>query len=144
MAGLMQQLAAWLQPQPEPIPEPASESPAWRVVGPVRRGQNCVLDGSGNGTIVFSVFSANHKFELDSVVVKAAGATPALYPQVTLYNGLNQQDARSQGASWLGGQVTFHGHIEMNNADDLTVGFTKGTAGTVLTAVIEGTNYLWR
>jgi len=116
----------------------------WQEIGPVRRGQTTTLDGSGNGSIIFSVFSANHKFELETVVVKAAGATPVLYPQVTLYNGINMQDARSQGASWLGGQVTFRGFIEMNNADDLTVGFAKGTPGTVMTAIIEGTNYLWR
>jgi len=118
--------------------------PDWHEIGPVRRGQTCKLDASGNGSIVFSVFSANHKFDLETVVVKASGATPALFPQVTLYNGINMQDARSSGASWLGGQVTFRGHIEMNNADDLTVGFAHGAAGTVLTAVIEGTNYLWR
>lgn len=118
--------------------------PEWREIGPVRRGQTCKLDSNGAGSIVFDVFSANHKWEIGSVVVKASGATPTLYPQVTLYNGLNMQDARSSGASWLGGQVTFHGLIEMNNADSLTVGFASGTAGTVLTAVVEGTNYLWR
>jgi hypothetical protein len=118
--------------------------PDWRYIGPVRRGQTCKLDASGNGSIIFGVFSANGKFELETVVVKAAGATPALFPQVTLYNGINMQDARTAGGSWLGGQVTFRGHIEMNNADDLTVGFAQGTAGTVLTAVIEGKNYLWR
>lgn len=118
--------------------------PSWHEIGPVRRGQRTTLDASGNGSIVFDVFSANHKFDLDSVVVKASGAQPALFPQVTLYNGINQQDARSQGASWVGGQVTFRGHIEMNNADSLTVGFSKGVAGMVVTAVIEGINYLWR
>jgi hypothetical protein len=118
--------------------------PKWIRIGPVRQGKRTTLDASGNGSIVFSVYSANSKFELQTVVVKAAGATPALFPQVTLYNGINQQDARSQGASWIGGQVTFTGHIEMNNADDLTVGFAKGTAGVVVTAIIEGVNYLWR
>lgn len=116
----------------------------WHLIGPVRRGQRTVLDSSGNGTIVFDVFSANHKFELEHVVVKAQGAQPALFPTVTLYNGLNQQDARSQGGSWVGGQVTFRGHIEMNNADSLTVGFVQGQPGTVMTAVIEGKNFLWR
>lgn len=116
----------------------------WRKVGPVRRGGKCTLDANGNGSIVLDVYSANSKFEIHSVVVKAAGAAPALFPQVTLYNGLNQTDQLSHGASWLGGQVTFHGHLEMNNADALTVGFAKGKAGTVMTAIIEGTNYLWR
>lgn len=118
--------------------------PDWRKVGPVRRGSKTTLDASGNGSIVFSVYSANSKFEIESVVVKAAGANPALFPQVTLYSGLNQQDARSEGASWLGGQVTFLGKMIMDNGDDLTVGFARGTAATVLTAVIEGINYLWR
>lgn len=116
----------------------------WQKIGPVRRGQATKLDANGNGQIVFSVFSANHKFDLETVVCKAAGAAPQLFPQVTLYNGVNQQDARSHGGSWVGGQVTFRGHIEMNNADDLTVAFTQGAAGTVVTAIIEGTNYLWR
>jgi len=118
--------------------------PEWRKIGPVRRGGKCTLDANGNGSIVLEVFSANSKFEITSVVVKGSGAAPALFPQVTLYNGLNMTDQRSQGASWLGGQVTFHGHLEMNNADALTVGFAKGKAGTVMTAVIEGTNFLWR
>jgi hypothetical protein len=116
----------------------------WQKVGPVRRGGRVTLNASGSGTIVFDVFSANSKFELDTVVCKAAGALPQIFPQVTLYKGLNQQDAQSHGGSWLGGQVTFRGHIIMDNADSLTVGFTKGTPGTVLTAIIEGTNYLWR
>lgn len=118
--------------------------PDWHYIGPIRRGQRTVLDASGNGSIVFDVFSANHKFELEHVVVKAAGAQPALFPTVTLYNGLNMQDARSQGGSWVGGQVTFRGKIIMDNADSLTVGFVQGTAGTVMTAVIDGDNYLWR
>lgn len=118
--------------------------PDWCHIGPVKRGQSAVLDGSGNGTIVFDVFSANHKFVLSHVVVKVAGAQPALFPIVTLYNGLNQVDASSHGGSWVGGQVTFRGKIEMNNADSLTVGFTQGTASTRVTAVIDGENYLWR
>lgn len=118
--------------------------PDWQKVGPVRRGQRTTLDANGAGSIVFSVYSANHKFELETVVCKAAGAVPQLFPQVTLYKGVNQHDAMSHGASWLGGQVTFRGHIEMNNADDLTVAFSQGKAGTVVTAVIEGSSYLWR
>lgn len=116
---------------------------SWREIGDVRRSGKTTLDANGNGSITFEVFSANHKFELDTVVVKAAGATPALFPQVTLYNGSNQQDGRSQGASWLGGQVTFRGSITMDNGSNLTVGFASGAAGTVITAIIEGTSYLW-
>lgn len=117
---------------------------SWTEIGPVRRGGRVVLDGTGAGSIIFEVFSANHKWDIDTVVVKAAGAVPQIFPQVTLYNGINQTDQRSHGASWLGGQVTFRGHLEMNNADALTVGFASGKAGTVMTAVIEGKNYLWR
>ena len=116
----------------------------WLKIGPVRRGGRVTLDASGNGSIIFEVFSANHKWDIETVVIKAAGALPQIFPQVTLYNGINQTDGRSAGASWLGGQVTFRGHMEMNNADALTVGFASGKAGTVVTAVIEGTNYLWR
>jgi hypothetical protein len=116
----------------------------WQHIGPVKRGQKTKLDANGNGAIVFDVFSANHKWEIGSVVIKAQGATPVLFPQVTLYNGLNQVDASSHGASWVGGQVTFHGDIKMDNADSLTVGFAQGAAGTVVTAVIDGENYLWR
>ena len=118
--------------------------PDWQRVGPVLRGQRVKLDANGNGSIVFSVFSANGKFELTTVVVRAAGAQPALFPTVVLYNGINQADAKTAGGSWVGGQVTFRGHIEMNHADDLTVAFTQGVAGTVMSAVIDGTNYLWR
>lgn len=118
--------------------------PDWQKIGPVRRGGKCTLDSNGSGSIVFEVFSANHKFEITSVVVKASGAAPALFPQVTLYKGLNMTDQRSQGASWLGGQVTFRGDLTMEDADALTIGFAQGKAGAVLSAVIEGTNYLWR
>lgn len=118
--------------------------PDWREMGPVRRSGHCTLDANGNGSIVFEVFSANHKFGVDSVVCKAAGAAPVLFPQATLYKGLSMQDAQSQGGSWLGGQVTFRGYIEMTDADQLTVGFAMGTAGTVMTAILEGTNYIWR
>lgn len=118
--------------------------PDWRLTGPVRRWGKCVLASNGTGTIVLEVYSANHKFEIATVVVKAQGATPALFPQVTLYNGLNQADASSAGGSWLGGQVTFRGKIIMDNADSLTVGFASGAAGTVMTAIAEGDSYLWR
>jgi hypothetical protein len=118
--------------------------PEWKNMGPVQRSGSVTLNASGAGTIVFEVFTANSKFEIDTVVVKAAGAAPQLFPQVTLYNGLNQVDAKSAGGSWFGGQVTFRGHMKMDNADDLTVGFASGTSGTKLTAVIEGTNFLWR
>jgi hypothetical protein len=118
--------------------------PDWVKIGPVTRGQRVKLDASGAGTIVFDVFSANSKFELDTVVVRAAGAQPALFPTVILYNGINQADSKSAGGSWVGGQVTFRGKILMDNADSLTVAFTQGVAGTVMTAVIDGTNYLWR
>jgi hypothetical protein len=118
--------------------------PDWMKIGPVRRGGRVTLDSNGAGSIPFDVHSANHKWELDSVVVKAASAVPALFPQVTLYSGLNVADAHSQGASWTGGQVTFRGHIEMNNADSLTVAFAQGTPGAVMTAIITGTSYLWR
>ena len=116
----------------------------WQEIGPVRRGGRVTLDANGNGSIILEVFSANHKWDIETVVCKAAGALPQIFPQVTLYNGINQTDQRSHGASWLGGQVTFRGHLEMNNADALTVGFASGKAGTVVNAIIEGTNYLWR
>ena len=118
--------------------------PDWQEIGPVRRGGRVVLDANGNGSVILEVFSANHKWDIETVVCKAAGALPQIFPQVTLYNGINQTDQRSQGASWLGGQVTFRGHLEMNNADALTVGFASGKAGTVMSVIIEGKNYLWR
>ena len=118
--------------------------PDWYHVGHIRRALNTKLDGTGAGSVSFEVFSAHHKWELETVVVKAAGATPVLFPQVTLYNGSNQQDGRSQGASFLGAQVTFRGSITMDDGSNLTVGFASGTAGTVMTAIIEGESYLWR
>jgi hypothetical protein len=116
----------------------------WREIGPVRRRASVTLAADGTGSIPFSVYSANHKWIIWEVVVNAGGATPAIYPQVTLHVGGQAQAGLSEGASWLGNQETFQGRIEMTAADDLSVDFAGGVAGTVMTAIIEGTNYLWR
>lgn len=116
----------------------------WREVGPVRRRASVTLDGSGNGAVTFDVWSANHKWILDTVVVNVTGATPILFPQCTLSVGGQNQSGLSEGATWAGNQETFRGSIEMGNADTLLVTFTGGSPGAVATAIVEGTNYLWR
>jgi hypothetical protein len=49
----------------------------------------------------------------------------------------------SEGATWTGNQDVMRGQVEMT-ADDLSVVFTGGLAGSVATAVIEGDSYLMR
>jgi len=117
--------------------------PGWDRIGPVRRRASVKLDASGDGSVSFDVFTANSRWVIESVVCSASGATPALYPQAVLYVG-GQQSGVSEGASWIGNQETFTGIIEMTGADTLTVAFSGGTSGTMMTVIIEGTNFLWR
>lgn len=118
--------------------------PSWREVGPLHRTGQTVLDGSGAGQISFDVYSANHKWEIESVVVGIAGAQVGAYPQVVLYVGGQPSPGLSQGGTFLGGQETFQGFMTLTDADTLIVQFTTGTPGTRATAIIDGTNYLWR
>ncbi len=115
----------------------------WIESGLVHRSGRVVLDGSGNGTITFDVQHANQRWLLESVVVSQSGASPGVFPQVTLNVGGSNQ-GNSQGASWFGNQETFQGSIDMTAGDTLTVQFATGTAGATCSAVIDGKNYLWR
>lgn len=115
----------------------------WRKLGSVRRRASVVLNASGAGSVSFDVWSANHRWLIQSVVVKAAGAKPTLFPQVTITIG-GSSDGLSAGGAWTGNQVTFHGEYEITAGDTLTINFASGTAGTLLTAIIDGDNYLWR
>lgn len=117
----------------------------WRQLeGTLRRSGSVVLDGNGDGSVTFAVFTANHRWVIRTLVVSTSQAqTSAPYPQVVAYLGQNEQAARSEGGSWLGNQVTMRGDIDMDEGEDLTVAFTGGVAGTTATAVIEGDSYLW-
>lgn len=116
----------------------------WTPTGKVRRRASVTLDGSGNGTVTFGVtWSSNHKWVISDVLVATNQApTTAPYPTATAYLG-GQQVGVSEGATWTGNQDVMRGSIEMT-ADDLTVAFTGGLAGSVATAVLEGDSYLWR
>ncbi|HEV2317348.1 MAG TPA: hypothetical protein VGV89_07225 [Thermoplasmata archaeon] len=116
----------------------------WAEMGPLRRRKSVTLDGNGNGSVMFEVFSANHRWLIHTLVASTSQAqTAPPYPQVVAYLGQNQQAGRSEGGSWLGNQVTMRGDIEMDAGEDLTVAFTGGVPGSVASAVIEGENYLW-
>jgi len=118
--------------------------PAWREIGPVRRRASVTLDGSGNGSVSFDVWSANHKWVIDTVFCTTSQAqTVSPYPQVIAYVG-GMQAGVASGASWVGNQTTLRGPQELTDADTLNVQFNGGAAGSVATVVIEGTNYLWR
>lgn len=116
----------------------------WQRIGTVRRRGSVTLDSNGNGTITFGVtYSANHKWVISDVILSTnQSQTTAPYPTVTAYLG-GQQAGVSEGATWTGNQDTMRGPIEMTAADDLTVAFTGGVAGSVGTAIIEGDSYLW-
>lgn len=115
----------------------------WQKLGPVRRRASVTLDGSGNGSVTFQVFSANHRWTITDVQVYTNQAqTVAPYPQVITYLG-GQQAGTSEGASWLGNQVTLHGKTVMDCGLDLTVQLNGGVAGSVATVIIEGDNELW-
>lgn len=116
----------------------------WQEIGPVKRRASVKLDANGAGSVSFSVFSANHRWLIYEVVCKAAGNMPGIFPQVTLHIGGQAQDGLSEGGSWTGGQETFQGQVVMDACDDLSADFASGTAGTVVTVIINGVNYLWR
>ena len=116
----------------------------WLPMGPVRRRASVTLDGSGNGSVSFDVYSANHKWIIDTVFCTTSQAqTVSPYPQVITYVG-GMQSGVAEGASWVGNQTTLRGPQELTAADTLTVQFNGGVAASVATVVIEGTNYLWR
>lgn len=115
-----------------------------QIEGTLRRTARVTLDGNGNGSVMFEVFSANHRWQIRTLVASTDQAqTAAPYPQVVAYLGQNQQAARSEGGSWLGNQVTMRGDVDMDAGEDLTVAFTGGVPGTVASVVIEGDSYLW-
>jgi hypothetical protein len=116
----------------------------WVRQGTVRRRQAVVLDVNGNGTLTFGVtFSSNHKWVIaDIIVATSQSSTSPPYPTATVYLG-GQQVGVSEGATWTGNQDVLRGQTEMT-ADDLTVAFTGGLAGSTATAVIEGDSFLWR
>ena len=125
--------------------------PDWREIGPVRRSAQTTLDSNGNGSVTFDVFTAWSRWVITSVVVKMAGANPTVFPQVQTYigppGGTSQafaSDGLGEGGTWIGGQDTLRGHAVLDATESLSVTFTKGTAGAKATAVISGTNYLWR
>lgn len=116
----------------------------WQRIGTVRRRASVTLDGSGNGSVNFAVtWSSNHKWVIaDVLVATSQSQTTPPYPTATAYLG-GQQVGVSEGATWTGNQDVMRGPVEMT-ADDLTVSFTGGLAGSVATAVIEGESFLWR
>jgi hypothetical protein len=123
----------------------ASMPAQWQEIGPVRCRGSAKLDASGNGQIYFTVYSANHRWLIYEVVVNVVTVlSPQVFPQVTLHIGGQAQAGLSEGASWNGNQETFQGQILMDACDDLTVDFAGGALNQVCTAIIEGTNYLWR
>ena len=116
----------------------------WQPAGDVRRRRAVTLDGSGNGSVDFDVYSANHKWIIDTVFCTTSQAqTVSPYPQVITYVG-GVQAGVATGASWVGNQTTLRGPQELTAGDTLTVQFNGGVAGSVATVIIEGRNYLWR
>ena len=116
----------------------------WQLTGLVRRRASITLDGSVNGSVSFDVWSANHKWIIDTMFCSTSQAqTVSPYPQVITYVG-GMQTGVAEGASWIGNQTTLRGPQEIGAADTLTVQFNGGVAGSVATVVIEGRNYLWR
>lgn len=116
----------------------------WQWTGRVRRRLSVTLDASGNGTVNFDVWSANHKWAVDDLLGFTDQAqTTAPYPTVTAYLG-GQQTGVAEGSTWIGNRFALRGRLEMTAADDLTVAFTGGVAGSVATVILEGDRYLWR
>jgi len=113
-------------------------------IGPVRRRGSVTLDASGNGEVDFDVWSAWNEWEIHEVVVNTnQGRTNPPYPQATVYVGGVAQ-GHSEGGTWDGNQDTFVGKVTMTACDTLSVQFTGGLPGSIATAILEGTNYLWR
>jgi hypothetical protein len=121
-----------------------SDLAGWKATGPVHRRASVKLDGSGNGSVSFDVWSANHLWAISSVIVNVSAATPGVFPQVTLHIGGQAVPGLSAGASWTGNQETFQGRLEIGAGDSLSVDFVSGAAGAIATAIIDGESFLWR
>ena len=95
--------------------------------------------------LLFDVASANERWVIGAVVCSTNQAqTTTPYPQVTVYEGTNQQAGLATGASWIGNQVVLRGRFVMDAGTDLTVNFAGGPAGAKATAKIAGEREYWR
>jgi hypothetical protein len=118
--------------------------PDWQKIGLRRKRASVTLDASGNGFVSFDADSANHKWVIDTVFCTTSQAqTAAPYPQVITYVG-GMQTGVAEGASWIGNQTTLRGPQEIGPCDTLNVQFNGGVAGSIATAIVEGSSYLWR
>lgn len=99
------------------------------------------LDGSGNGTIDFSVDHAWQRWEIDSINVKTSQAsTQTPYPTAEVFAGPIAA-AFSEGASWTGNQDTFSGRVDLDAGTDLHIVWTGGVPGSIATARLHGKKY---
>ncbi len=121
----------------------------WVPSGEVSRAKQVTLDGSGDGLLNFSVYSANERWIIEAVVVSTTQPqTTTPYPTVTLFEGFVpfgvKQQALAISASWIGNQDVLRGRFVMDAGMDLTVQFAGGPAGLNATCKITGKRELWR
>lgn len=103
------------------------------------------LDASGDGTVTFSPDNANQRLEITGVVVSTDQGNTTPYPVATLYVGSTTSPGNNQGATASGNQDVFgSGVIDVDNAQEFSVVWTGGVAGSNAFAQITGRKYTRR
>jgi hypothetical protein len=119
--------------------------PRWAEVGEVHQSQRAVLGNQGFARLQFAVTSANRKWHIAAIVCTTNQTNDQQpYPNVDCHLGMYQQDALRIGSTWIGNQNVLTGDFDMDDGTDLFVAFSGGIPGSIATATIRGTAYLWR
>lgn len=112
------------------------------IEGYLDESSQVVLDGSGNGTVIFDVVNSWQRWVVDSVRVKTTqGDTETPYPSAELYSGPGIFDRFSQGKTWTGNNDVFQGRLDLDSGSELFVIWTGGIPGTLATARVTGKRY---
>jgi hypothetical protein len=122
----------------------------------LKKSGTVVLDGNGNGVLIFDPDNARQRWEVTSVVVSTnqaaiAGMVPVVTLAVNTVALSTMSPSNQRGASWNGNQDTFSGQIDIGPCDFLSIIFAPPTgsvgtplAGVLATAIVTGTKYTRR
>lgn len=114
-----------------------SEGKGYR--GDWSRAQSVVLDGSGNGTVIFDPDNAWQTVTIEYVVVSTDQAdNTSPIPAARVYKGEPAQ-ANFEGGTRDGNMDVGIGRIVMGPADEIQIRFTGGIPGSRATARVSGT-----
>lgn len=97
-----------------------------------------VLDGSGNGSMLFQVGGYEIWSVTSAVLTTDQSVTTTPIPQVTFYRGIAVPQ-NQVSTSYNGARNNFRGEVKLWTGLWLTVVLSAGVASSVATITIEGT-----